>query len=342
MTKKHTGQIGMAKFWQKFRQQRLAYYSLILFGVMTLVAVFAPIIANDKPLLVRYQGEYLLPILHDYPETKFGGEFETTANYQDQAVVAMIRRDGELWLPPIAYGEFSLVLDAQMPHPASPSRSHWLGTDDVGHDVLARILYALRVSLLFGLALSVFGAVMGVGVGALMGYFGGMVDLFGQRLVEIWASLPQLFVMMIIASIFEPSLSVLFVLLLCFGWLSLTALTRVQVLKMRQMPYVLASKNLGIAPTTIIIRHILPKVVLLSVSQLPFMIAANIAALTTLDFLGFGLPLGAASLGELLAQGKNHLDAPHLVLSGFVVLSLLLSLLIFIGEGLRSAFDTQG
>lgn len=338
MNKQTTGR-RRQKYWQRFCQQKLALISLILLVIVVVIALFVPIIANDKPILLRYQQQYLTPIFYDYPETRFGGEFETTANYQDPAVMALIERQGTVLMPPIRYGEQTLVLDAAMPHPAAPSSKHWLGTDAAGRDVVARILYALRTALLFGFMLAIVGGVIGVLIGALMGYFAGVVDLLGQRLLEIWIGLPQLFVMLAFASVFEPSTFVLFLLLLAFGWLSFVPLVRLHFLSMRKMPYVLVAQNLGVPTRMIMRRHILPSALLLVLSQLPFAIAANIAALTTLDFLGFGLPVGSASLGELLAQGKNHLDRPHLVLSGFAVLSVLLLLLIFVGEGLRNALD---
>ena len=328
-----------AVIWRKFCAQKLALVSLCLFVLILIVSLCAPLIANDKPLYVHYQGEHLLPMLQAYPETRFGGDFETPTNYHDPAVLKLIRQNGDVWMPLIKYGEQTLVLDAQMPHPAAPSFAHPLGTDQVGRDVLARLLYALRISLIFGIGLSLIGSIFGVLAGLVMGYFGGLTDLFGQRLIEIWIGLPQLFVMIILASIFEPSLMVLFLLLLSFGWLSLVSLTRVHFLQSRRLDYVLTAQNLGVPAWVIIYRHILPSTFLLVLSQLPFVMVANISALTTLDFLGLGLPMGSASLGELLAQGKNHLDAPHLVLSGFVALAVVLSLLIFIGEGLRNALD---
>lgn len=327
--------------WARFRKQKLAVISLFIFIIIFVLSLGAPLIANDKPLLVSYQNSLYSPIIHNYPETTFGGVFETSADYQDPAVQALINKHGYIISAPLPYGEYSLVLDADTPHPSAPSMSHPLGTDDVGRDVLARILYALRVSLLFGIGLSVIGSMIGVLVGAVMGYFGGVADLLGQRLLEIWIGLPQLFVLIILASIFVPSTQVLFLLLLSFGWLTLVPMTRVHFMKMRREGYVTAAQNLGIHPVRIMLRHILPSTILLVLSQLPFVMVMNISALTTLDFLGLGLPVGTASLGELLAQGKNHLDAPHLVLSGFVVLAAVLSLLIFIGEGLRNAFDIK-
>lgn len=340
MRNHNVGQARDMSRWARFRRERLAFFSLILLMIIGAVSLLAPVIANDKPLLIRHHDQSFLPLLHDYPEAAFGGVFETSANYQDPVLIDHIRRDGLLIMPPIPYGEHT-VLDAVTPHPSEPSRHHWLGTDDVGRDVLARVLYGLRICLLMGIGLSLVGSVIGVAFGALMGYFGGAADLLGQRFVEVWLGLPQLFVMMILASVFVPSVPALFVLLLSFGWLSLVPLTRAHFLRTRRMAYVLAAQNLGVHPLVIIKRHILPSTLLLALSQFPFVMVANISALTTLDFLGLGLPMGSASLGELLLQGKNHLDAPHLLLTGFVVLSVVLSLLIVIGEGLRNALDVK-
>lgn len=327
-------------YWQRFKTRRLSLVSLWLLVLIFVISLAAPLIANDKPLAVRFDGRLIFPIFQNVPEAAFGGVFESEADYQDPVVQAMIAARGSMLMPPIAYGEQSLVMNASAPHPAPPTQQNWLGTDTAGRDVLSRLLYALRVSLSFGLALTLFGSVLGVATGSAMGYFGGRFDLVAQRLLEVWLGLPQLFVLMILSSVLSPSVGALFVLMLLFGWMTLVPMTRVSVLRLRAMPFVLAAQNLGAPPMTIILRHILPSVLLVVIAELPFAMIANISALTTLDFLGFGLPVGSASLGELLAQGKNHLDAPHLVLSGFVTLTVVLCLLIFIAEGLRYALDT--
>ncbi len=325
--------------WLAFKGQRLALISLILLIIITTISLLAPIIANDKPLIVRYAGSWYLPTLVDYPETAFGGEFKTSAVYSDPYLIDLINKNGWMLHAPIRYGEHSLVMDAAMPHPAPPSAGHWLGTDDVGRDVLARVLYGLRVSLIFGFMLSIACALIGLFIGSLMGYFAGLTDLLGQRLLELWVGLPQLFLLMIVASVFAPSVWVLFMLMLIFSWMMLVPQVRVQILALRRMPYVRAAQSLGVHPLQIIARHIIAQVVMVALAQLPFMMVAHISALATLDFLGLGLPVGSASLGELLLQAKNHLDAPHLALTGFTALALLLSLLIIIGEGLRDALS---
>lgn len=308
---------------------------------ISVLAILTPLIANDKPLMVYHNDAIYLPMLQDYPETTFGGVFETTANYKDPAVMELIDAQGFAIMPPIAYAADTLVLDADTPHPSGVQKEHWLGTDGRGRDVLAFVMYALRTSLLFALGLTVVGSAIGLIAGAVMGYFGGAVDLVGQRLLEIWLGLPQLFILMILASLFEPSVWVLFGIMSAFGWLYLVQLSRATFLQLRQSPFVMTAKNLGVPSHIIMIRHILPSVLMLSLSQLPFVMVANISALTALDFLGLGLPVGTASLGELLAQAKTHMNAPHLVLSGVGVLCVILVLLVFMGEGLRRVFDVR-
>lgn len=328
-------------FAHQFRQHRLAWYSWWLLILITITAFSAPIIANDKPVFVYYDNQPYMPIWVDYPETTFGGIFETSADYQDPVVRDLIQQRGFFIMPPIEYGEHTLSFLVDKPHPAPPSGIHWLGTDGFGHDVLARLLYGLRISLWFAFGLTCVGGIIGVIVGAVMGYFGGVVDLLGQRFMEIWLGLPQLFMLMILVSLFEPSVWVLFVLMALFGWTALVSVTRVQFLQLRSMPFVITAKNLGVPSHIIISRHILPFVMASVLANLPFLMIANISALTALDFLGFGLPVGSASLGELLLQGKNHLDAPHLLLASFLTLSVLLTLFVFIAEGVKEAMDVK-
>ena len=321
-------------FLTQLKKNRLVYYAFLGWLLISMSALFAPWIANDKPVLVQYKDVWYVPILYDYPETTFGGIFETPANYQDPVVRDLIQKNGLMIMPWLEYGKDTLAVDVHH-HPSSPSKRHWLGTDEVGRDVLSRVLYGLRVSFVFGLALTVLGSVIGIVCGALMGYFGDLVDLLGQRWLEIWLGLPQLFILMILARVFEPSAWVLFTIMLVFAWLPLVSVTRVHCWRMRERAFVLVAKNLGVSNLKIMFVHILPSVFVLSLAQLPFVLAANITALTALDFLGLGLPVGSASLGELLLQGKNHLDSPHLLLSGFGVLCILLVLLIMMGEGCR-------
>ncbi|QHH96204.1 ABC transporter permease [Acinetobacter dispersus] len=325
----------------RFKQNRLGFCCFILFLIIFVVSLFAELIANDKPLLVRYQQSFYFPILNDYPETTFGGSFETATDYQDPAVQQLIQKQGWMISPPIAFSYQTPNLSLAVPVPSAPSSQNWLGTDDQGRDVFARILYGLRVSLLFGFALTLCSAVIGIMVGAIQGYYGGWIDLIGQRILEVWGGLPMLFIVMILVSMFSPSIYWLFLIMLLFGWTQLVGLVRAEFLRARNLDYVRAAQALGVTDHKIIFKHILPNAMSSSLSQIPFMLTANIIALTALDFLGYGLPPDAASLGELLLQGKNNLDAPWLVLSGFFTLAIVLSLLIYIGEAARDAFDPR-
>jgi microcin C transport system permease protein len=325
----------------RFKQNRLGFICLIVFAVIFVLAIFSELIANDKPLVVKYQQSYYFPVIQSYPETTFGGIFETETDYKDPAVQQLIDRDGWALWPVIPFSYQTPNLELAVPVPSPPSQQNWLGTDDQGRDVLARILYGLRVSLLFGFALTLCAAFIGILIGALQGYYGGWVDLVGQRVLEVWGGLPMLFMVMILVSMFTPSVYWLFVIMLLFGWTALVGLVRAEFLRARNFDYVRAARALGVADRTIIFRHILPNAISSSLSQLPFMLTANITALTALDFLGYGLPPDAASLGELLLQGKNNLNAPWLALSGFFTLALVLSLLIYVGEATRDAFDPR-
>lgn len=303
---------------QRFKQNRLGFYCLIVFVAIFGLSLVAELVANDRPILLKYDQSYYFPVFKDYPETEFGGVFETTADYKDPVVQQLIDDKGwAIWpIIPFSYDTPNYALEVPMPSP--PSQQNWLGTDDQGRDVLARILYGLRVSLIFGLALTFFAAVVGVVVGALQGYYGGWVDLLGQRILEVWGGLPTLFMVMILVSMFSPSVYWLFVIMLIFGWPALVGLVRAEFLRARNLDYVRAARCLGVKDSTLMFRHILPNAMSSSLSQLPFMLTANITALTALDYLGYGLPPGSASLGELLLQGKNNLDAPWLALSGFL------------------------
>ena len=326
---------------QRFRQNRLGYFCFIVFSLIFVLALGANLIANEKPLLVKYQHTLYFPVLKAYPETTFGGVFETEADYKDPVVQQLIADHGWALWPIIRYAAQTPNLDLAVPVPSAPTAQNWLGTDDQGRDVLARILYALRVSLLFGFALTLLSALIGILVGAIQGYYGGWIDLIGQRVLEVWGGLPMLFIVMILVSIFTPSVYWLFCIMLFFGWTTLVNLVRAEFLRARNLDYVRAARALGVSDTGIIVRHILPNVISSSLSQLPFMLTANITALAALDFLGLGLPADTASLGEILLQGKNNLDAPWLVLAGFFTLAIVLSLLIYIGEAARDAFDPR-
>lgn len=331
--------------WQarihRFRRNRLGFVSLIMFSLIFLACMGANLIANDKPMLVNYQNHWYFPIVKSYPETTFGGVFETETNYQDPVVKDLINQHGYMIEPMIPFADQTPSVMRSVPFPAPPNSENWLGTDDQGRDVLARVLYGLRVSLLFGLALTVAGSIIGIAVGAVQGYFGGWTDLVGQRLMEVWGGLPQLFMIIILVSLFSPSVFVLFGLMLLFGWMGLVGLVRAEFLRARNFDYVRSAKAMGVSDAKIMFRHILPNAMSSSLSQLPFILTANITALTTLDYLGYGLPAGSPSLGELISQGKDNLDSPWLALAGFFSLTIVLSLLIFIGEALRDAFDPR-
>ncbi len=324
-----------------FKQNRRAYLSLWIFVCLFAVCMGAEFIANDKPLFVYYEKQFYFPMWRDYPETTFGGDFESRANYSDPYLQERINQKGFLLMPIIPYAYDSVIYTLDTPAPSPPSLKNLLGTDDLGRDVLARLLYGLKTSILFGLVLTSFSALIGLFVGAVCGYFGGKVDLFGQRLIEIWSGMPILFVLIIFASLLKPTFwTILFVVLL-FSWVSLVPFVRAEFLKVRNLDYIKAAKMLGVGHWRIIFHHILPNALVATLTYIPFILCGSITALASLDFLGLGLPPPSASLGEILAQGKNNLNAPWLGLSGFFALSLLLCLLVFIGEGLRDAYRAE-
>lgn len=326
--------------WRAFCSNRRAFWSLWIFIGLFCVAQAADLLANDRPLLIHSNQQLYFPMLVSYPETEFGGFLPTEADYQDPFVRQSIEQSGGWMIPaPIPFSPDRPDTSLQGPVPSAPDSRHWLGTDDQGRDVLARLIHGARISLNFGLCLSILGTAIGVFAGALQGYYGGLVDLIGQRLVEIWNGLPVLFVLILISSLILPGFWTLLGIMLLFGWTSLVGLVRAEFLRGRNMEYVLAARAQGVGDVRIILRHILPNALVATLSFLPFQVSGAIVALTSLDFLGFGLPPGTASLGELLAQGKTYLHAPWLGLSVFVTLSLLLSLLVFVGEGARDAFD---
>lgn len=326
---------------QRFKQNRLGYFCFIVFLIIFALSLAAEFIANDKPLLLKYEQRYYFPVFKDYPETEFGGVFESAADYKDPVVQQLIEDKGWAIWPLIHFSYQTPNLELQQPVPSPPSTQNWLGTDDQARDVVARLIYGLRVSLLFGLALTLLAGVVGIIVGAIQGYYGGWIDLLGQRILEVWGGLPTLFLVMILVSLFSPSVYWLFLIMLIFGWPALVGLVRAEFLRARNLDYVRAARSLGVSDLRIMFRHILPNAMSSSLSQLPLMLTANITALTALDFLGYGLPPDAASLGELLLQGKNNLDAPWLALAGFFSLAIVLSLLIYIGEAARDAFDPR-
>ncbi len=331
----------MHRRMRKFKKNRRGYWSLWIFLFLFFITLFAEFIANDKPILVRYENEFYMPILTFYPETTFGGEFETEADYRDEYVAGLIKEKGWMIWPPIRFSYGTINYEMTMPAPSAPDSQNWLGTDDQGRDVLARVIYGFRISVLFGLALTLFSALVGIIAGAIQGYFGGKIDLFFQRFIEIWSSMPQLLLLIILSSFIVPNFWWLLTIMLLFSWMSLVGVVRAECLRTRNMDYVRAARALGVKERVILFRHILPNSLVATITFMPFILNGSITTLTSLDFIGFGLPPGSPSLGELLAQGKANLDAPWLGISGFIVIALMLSLLIFIGEAVRDAFDPR-
>lgn len=325
----------------QFKANRRGYWSLWIFGVLFFVIMFAEFLANDKPLLVSYEGKWYMPILQTYPETQWGGKFQTATNYRDSYVKKLIEKKGWMIFPPIPFSISTVNFNLEEPAPSPPSRENWLGTDDQGRDVLARLIYGFRVSIFFGLILTFFSSIIGVIAGAVQGYFGGRLDLIFQRVIEIWSGLPILYLLIILSSIIEPNFWLLLGIMLLFSWMSLVAVVRAEFFRTRSLDYVRAAEALGVPTWRIMWRHMLPNAMVATLTYLPFILNGSITTLTTLDFLGFGLPPGSASLGELLTQGKNHVQSPWLGLTGFFSLAILLSLLIFIGEAIRDAFDPR-
>jgi microcin C transport system permease protein len=324
-----------------FRRNRRGFWSLWIFLAVFLVTLLAEFIANDRPMLVRFDGAWYFPVFTSYPETTFGGEFPTAADYRDPAVKKLIAAKGWMIWPLIPFSYGTINYDLPSPAPSPPSRVNWLGTDDQGRDVLARLIYGFRISVLFGLVLTGLSSVVGVAAGAIQGYFGGLIDLGFQRLLEIWSGLPVLYLLIIMASLVEPSFWLLLGLMLLFSWTHLVDVVRAEFLRARNFDYVRAARALGVSNRMIILRHVLPNATVATITFLPFILNGSITTLTSLDFLGFGLPPGSPSLGELLAQGKANLQAPWLGLTAFFVLASMLSLLIFVGEAVRDAFDPR-
>jgi len=328
--------------WLRFKKNRRGYVSLVIFSILFFLSLFAELISNDKPILVKYNGHYFTPIFVAYPETTFGGDFDTEADYADPYVRDKITAHGNWALYTLnPHGYASINRDLDRPVPAPPSKENFLGTDDRGRDVLARLIYGFRLSVLFGFCLTFIGTAVGIVAGAVQGYFGGKTDLFFQRFIEIWGAMPELYLLIIFSAIFKPSLLLLLILLSMFGWMGLSDYVRAEFLRGRNMDYVKAAKILGVSNFTIMHRHLLPNGMTPVITFLPFRLSGAILALTSLDFLGLGVPPPTPSLGELLAQGKSNIDAWWLSISTFVVLVGTLILLIFIGEALREAFDPR-
>jgi len=324
-----------------FRRNRRGFWSLWVFLALFFLSLFAEFIANDRPIVVHWNGGWYFPVFRDYAETTFGGEFPTAADYRDPDVARLIEQQGWMVWPPIPFGYHTINYALSGPAPSPPSPVDLLGTDDQGRDVLARLIYGFRISVLFGLTLTLLSSLIGVAAGAVQGYFGGLVDLGFQRFIEIWSGLPVLYLLIILASFVEPNFWWLLGLMLLFSWMGLVDVVRAEFLRARNFDYVRAARALGVSDRVIILRHVLPNATVATITFLPFILNGSITTLTSLDFLGFGLPPGSPSLGELLAQGKANLQAPWLGLTAFFVLALMLSLLIFVGEAVRDAFDPR-
>ncbi len=330
--------------WQRylrFKSNRRAWWSLWLFSGLFLISLMANFIANDKPLIIFYDGSVYSPAIFTYPETIFDGEFATEGDYNDPVLIDLINQKGWMLKPIIPYSYDSYVVDLENPAPSSPTLKNWLGTDDQARDVTARLIYGFRISVLFGLILTVISSIIGIAAGAVQGYFGGWFDLIAQRFIEVWGSMPVLFILMILASVIVPGFWMLLIIMLLFSWSALTGLVRAEVLRARNLEYIRAAKALGLSDYKIMFRHILPNAMVATITFLPFITAGSLITLTSLDFLGFGMPPGSASLGELLQQGKSNLYAPWLTFTAFFSVAIMLSLLVFIGEGVRDAFDPR-
>jgi microcin C transport system permease protein len=351
--------------WLNFKANKRGYWSFWIFTVLFVLSLFAEFIANDKPFLIKHEGKYFFPAFVTYSETTFGGEFETAADYRDPYLQKLIaEKDGYVLWPPIRYSYNTHNLDLPTPAPSKPTwrlteaeckpvverkgltscrdlEYNWLGTDDQGRDVVARLIYGFRISVLFGLTLTLISSAIGVAAGAVQGYFGGWTDLLFQRFIEIWTSIPSLYLLLIISSVLVPGFFVLLGILLLFSWVSLVGLVRAEFLRGRNFEYIQAARALGVSNLVIMFRHLLPNAMVATMTFLPFILSSSVTTLTALDFLGFGLPPGSPSLGELLAQGKANIQAPWLGLAGFFSVAIMLSLLIFIGEAVRDAFDPR-
>ena len=324
-----------------FKKNKRAKFALVCFLCIFTLSLFSELIANDKPLVLKYQGHFYFPIFQTLTDKFLGGDFETPADYKDPLIKENINKNGFMIMPLIPFSYNTVDYEIQTQTPSKPDKIHWLGTDDEGRDIIARILYGIRLSVVFAFLLTFFSAALGIFIGAVQGYFSGKVDIIFQRFIEIWDSLPQLFILIIIASLFMPTFFSLLLILMLFSWTSLTSMVRAEFLRTRNFEYVMAAKALGASHFRIILKHILPNALVTSLTFIPFILSESIVALTSLDFLGLGLSQDYPSLGDLVRQGKDNLQAPWIGITIFIVLSSLLTMLIFIGEGVRDAFDTR-
>ena len=339
--KNKAANFSLSKKISIFCKNKRAKYSLIIFAVLFILSLFAELIANDKPLAIQYKNKWYFPIITNYTEQTFGGDFPTPTDYKDPLIIKNIKENGNFWTTIIPFSFNTVDYNLDKPTPSAPDKNHWLGTDDEGRDILSRILYGLRLSIIFAFILTTISSTLGIIIGAIQGYFGGKTDIIIQRILEIWESLPQLFILIIIASIFAPSFWTLLLIMLFFGWPALVGVVRAEFLRARNFEYVRAAKALGVSNIRIMFRHILPNALVASITFIPFILSESIIALTALDFLGLGLSYEYPSLGDLVRQGKDNLQAPWIGISIFIVLSSLLTMLIFIGEGIRDTFDTR-
>jgi len=330
-----------SSFFAKFKKNRRGYFSFLAFFFLFFATLFAELIAGDKPLLISFEGKFYFPIFQEISEEKLGGVFESPADFRDPAVQKLVEKNGWMIFPPIRFSYDTINYAINTPAPSRPAAENIFGTDDQGRDVLARVIYGIRISLIFGLILTIFSTALGIFLGAIQGYFGGLTDLILQRFMEIWSSMPVLFLLIILSSIIEPNFFTLLGLMLLFSWMAMVSYVRAEFLRLRNFDFVRASRALGASHSRIIFHHILPNASPIIIANLPFLLAGAITTLTSLDFLGLGLPAGSSSLGELLAQGKNNLNAYWLGIAGFATITLILTLLVFIGEALRDAFDTR-
>ena len=327
--------------FNNFKLNKRGWYSFLIFSLLFFISLFGNFIANDKPLLIKFDNQFYFPVFSNYPETVFGGDFETETDYHDPYVQNLIYEKGSIIWPIIPYSYDTIIRDLDVPAPAPPSKKNWLGTDDLARDVLARLIYGFRISILFGLTLTFFSMILGVTAGSVQGYYGGNIDLFFQRFMEVWAAIPALYVLIILASVVQPNFWWLLIILLLFSWMGYVGVVRAEFLRARNLDYVRAAKALGVSNITIMFRHLLPNATVATVTFLPFNLSASVTVLSGLDFLGFGLPPGSASLGEMVNQGRNNLQAPWLGLTSFFTLAIMLSLLVFVGEAIRDSLDPR-